>query len=155
MSRVNLKIALGYERLEPLHQVLDLKLLASPKGTWATRNLLRWDEHVADDLDHTVLGDAILDRNATKAVDLNADEAAISSDVNAKAAILEHGRKVNVEVALGDTLLAASRATASRSASRGLSWSLAAVSTAALGRILGSVPCFVDYRVQHGSLLAR
>lgn len=105
MSRVNLKIALGYERLEPLHQVLDLKLLASPKGTWATRNLLRWDEHVADDLDHTVLGDAILDRNATKAVDLNADEAAISSDVNAKAAILEHGRKVNVEVALGDTLL--------------------------------------------------
>jgi hypothetical protein len=105
VSRADLKIALGHERLKPLHQVLNLKLLASPKGTWATRNLLRWDEHITDHLDHTVLGNAILDRDAAKAVDLDADEAAIPSNVDAKAAVLEHGREVNMEVALGHTLL--------------------------------------------------
>jgi hypothetical protein len=105
VSRTDLKIALGYERLEPLHQVLHLELLASPKRTRATRNLLRGDEHVADDLDHTVLCNTVLNGNTTKAVDLDADEAAISSDVDAEAAVLKHGREVNVEVALGDTLL--------------------------------------------------
>jgi hypothetical protein len=101
----DLKITLGHERLKPLHQILNLKLLASPEGAWASRDLLRRDEHVADDLDHTVLGDAVLDRNATKAIDLDADEATISSNVNAEAAILEHGREVNVEVALRHALL--------------------------------------------------
>ena len=105
MSRADLKITLGNKRLEPLHQVLDLKLLAGPEGARATRDLLRWDEHVADDLDHTVLGNAILYRNATKAVDLDADEATVPSNVDAKAAVLKHGWEVDVEVALRHTLL--------------------------------------------------
>lgn len=76
-----------------------------PKGNLGHQEPASGDKHVADDLDHTVLRDAVLDRDATKPVDLDADEAAIPRDVNAKATILEHSWEINVEVALGHTLL--------------------------------------------------
>ena len=100
------KVAFSHERFKSLHQVFHLKLFTGPEGAGATRDLLRWDEYVADDLNHAVLRNTILDRDTAKSVDFDADEATVPSDVDAKAAVLEHGREVDVEVALRHTLLA-------------------------------------------------
>jgi hypothetical protein len=102
----HLEVALGDVGLKPVHEVLDLKFLAHPLGAGATGNLLRWDEHIADNLNDAVPCDAILDRDATESINLDADEATVAGNVNAEAAVLEQGRKVNVEVSLGHTFLA-------------------------------------------------
>lgn len=102
---INLEVTFGDEGLKPLHEVLNLKLLTSPLETRATRDLLRRNEDVADNLDYTVLSDAVLNRNTAEAVDLDRDETSVASDVDTKAAVLEQGREIDVEVSLGDTLL--------------------------------------------------
>ena len=101
----HLEIALRDVGLEPLHEILDLELLTHPQRARTTRDLLRRDEHIADDLDHTVPRDTILDGNATEPVDLDADETTVASDVDAETAVLEQSRKIDVEVALGNTFL--------------------------------------------------
>lgn len=61
-------------------------------------------------MDHAVLRDTILHRNAREAVDLNRDEAAPACYVDRQALVLQQGWEINVEAALGDILVVEFRA---------------------------------------------
>lgn len=102
---INLEVTLGDEGLKPLHKVLNLELLTSPLETRATRDLLRRDENIADNLNYTVLSDAILNRDTAEAVDLDRNETSVASNVDTKVAVLEQGREIDVEVSLRHALL--------------------------------------------------
>lgn len=102
---INLEVTFGDEGLEPLHKVLYLELLTGPLETRATGDLLRRDENIADNLDYTILSDAILNRDTAEAVDFDRNETSVASDVDTKVAVLEQGREIDVEVSLRHTLL--------------------------------------------------
>jgi len=101
---LRLEIALGDIRLKPLHEVFNLEFLTHVLGCSASK-FLRRDKDVRNDLNYTVLSNAILNADAAEAVDLDADETTVAGDVDAEAAVLEKGRQVHVEVSLRHTLL--------------------------------------------------
>lgn len=98
--------------LEVLNKLLLGQLLAVvPLHKLTIGKLLRWDENVADNVDDTILGNTITDGHASETVNLDLNEAAVTSDVNAETAVFKESRQVNVEKTLrgstsGATVLA-------------------------------------------------
>lgn len=95
-----LQVSLDDEGLKPLLELLDRHLLALPEvhlGAARASDVLRWDDDVAHDVDHTILSDAVLDADAGEAVNLDLDEASEARNVDAQAAVLQHRRHVEVE----------------------------------------------------------
>ncbi len=68
-------------RLQSLLEILNSQLLALVMLFHAV-DPLGWNQHVANDLNDTVSGDAILDGHLGKAVNPDDDEAAVAGDVN-------------------------------------------------------------------------
>ena len=84
------------KRLQPLHKLLLGQLLALPHLVRVLADLLGWDEHVADDLDDAVLGDAVGEGHVAEAVDLDVDQAAVAADVDGEVAVVEGGGEVDL-----------------------------------------------------------
>ena len=82
-------------RLKALDEILDCQVF-DLIDVLRTAGLLRWDQHVPNDLDDTVLGNAILDHDSAEAVDLDSDETSVASNVNAKVLVIEQGGKIDL-----------------------------------------------------------
>lgn len=82
---------------ETLDEVFLAELLAFPL-LHHTTNVLGWDDNIADNVNNAVLGNAICDRNAVEAVDLDGDESTISSNIDAQRATLKEGWEINLKM---------------------------------------------------------
>ena len=95
-------------RLESGLELLEAELLlgAEPVGAseLGATKLLGRNQDVADDLDNSVRGNTILHTDAREGVDLDVDQATVSSYVNRQRVVLESSRKVDMPVTLGDTI---------------------------------------------------
>jgi hypothetical protein len=95
-------------RLEAGLELLEAELLlrAEPVGAseLSATELLGRDQHVADNLDHSVCGNTILHADAGEGVDLDIDQTAVSSYVNRQRVVLESSGKVDMPVTLGNTI---------------------------------------------------
>ena len=93
--RLQLETMILNKGLQSLLEVFEIKLLSLPLRQDAA-NLLRWNENVGHNVDNPVGRDAVLDRDTSEAVDLNVDQAAVTSNVNTKGAILQKSRQINL-----------------------------------------------------------
>jgi hypothetical protein len=99
---LNVRLESGLELLEA-----ELLLRAKPVGAskLSATELLGRDQDVADDLHHSVCGNAILHTDTREGVDLDVDQTAVSSDVNRQRMVLQRSRKVYMPMTLGNTIL--------------------------------------------------
>jgi hypothetical protein len=99
-------------RLEAGLELLETELLlrAEPVGAseLGATKLLGRDQHIANDLDHSVCGNTILHADAREGVDLDIDQTAVSSYVNRQRVVLESSGKVDMPVTLGNAIKALS-----------------------------------------------
>lgn len=91
-----LRLLVTHQRLKPLFELLNGHLLTIPVLHCAV-NSLRWDEHIAHDVDDAIGRNAVLDRDGGKGVYLNVDITTIAGNVDAKRLV---GKK-SLEVDLG------------------------------------------------------
>lgn len=99
---LNVRLKSGLELLEA-----ELLLGAEPveASELGTTKLLRRNQDVADDLNDSVCGNAILDADAGEGVNLDVDQATVSSNINRKGVVLQRGGQVDVPVSLGDSVV--------------------------------------------------
>lgn len=96
---------LGHKRLEALLELVYSHFTSIPFLFLGTTELLWWNENTSHLVNDAVLGNDIRGSDSGESVDLDPDEAAISSDVNGKRSILEQSRQVDVEQSLPGELL--------------------------------------------------
>jgi len=66
--------------IKSLFQLLDSKFIALVGNTTGS---LRWDQHIAHNVDNPVASKSILNGNTSEAVNLDGDKAAEESNINA------------------------------------------------------------------------
>jgi len=83
------------KRFESLLQVFLAELLSIP-FLLCSFNFLWWDQYIVDDLDDSIRGDAIFNYDRGETVDLDADEPTVAPNINAKRAIFEQCRQIDL-----------------------------------------------------------
>lgn len=95
-------------RLEASLELLEAELLLGPEPVGASElgatELLGRNQDVADNLDNSVRGNTILHTDAREGVDLDVDQATVSSYINRQRMVLKSSGKVDMPVTLGDTV---------------------------------------------------
>jgi len=95
-------------RLEAGLELLEAELLlrTEPVGAseLSTTELLGRNQDVADNLDHSVCGNAVLHANTREGVDLDVNKTAVSSYIHRQRVVLESSGKVDMPVTLGDAV---------------------------------------------------
>ena len=89
-------------RLKSLLELLDRKLI---RGSLECARCLGWDQDARDNLDDTVLGDAVHHGDVVEAVDSHINPTTKSDDVDAQRLSSEACLEVNMEAALRDASL--------------------------------------------------
>lgn len=89
------QLALFDKRFESFLQVFLAELLALPL-LLRSFDFLWWDQHIVDDLDDSIRSDTIFNYDGGKTVDLDADEPTVASNINAKRAVFQQCRQINL-----------------------------------------------------------
>ena len=90
-----LGVFICHKRAKSLLEIIHRQLLTSPL-LQPSVNCLGRDENAVDDLNDAIGSNAILNRDAGKSIDFDADETSVTSYVNAKRLVFKEGGKINL-----------------------------------------------------------
>lgn len=88
---------ISHQRLKPFFEIFNRHLLTVPVLDAAV-NGLRWNEHIAHDVDDAIRRNAILDRDGREAVNLDVDVTAIAGDVHAERFVFKKSLEVDLDM---------------------------------------------------------